>query len=77
MAALIATCTDIGKPKDKGLKIGTESGEIEWEAPQKGEAPVYVQEDTTVYCSTCNKYFMVKKGQQVPLCCGRTMESLD
>ena len=41
------------------------------------QAPVYVPEDTTVYCATCNKYFLVKKGQQVPLCCGKTMESLD
>lgn len=41
------------------------------------DAPVYAPQDTTVYCQTCNKYFLVKKGDQIPLCCGRVMESLD
>lgn len=39
--------------------------------------PVYAQTDITVYCATCNKYFNVKQGEQVPLCCGRVMEPLD
>ncbi len=37
----------------------------------------YAREDQTVYCQTCNKYFFVKQGDQIPLCCGRTMEALD
>ncbi len=41
------------------------------------DAPVYAPADITVYCQTCNKYFNVKKGDQIPLCCGRVMESLD
>ena len=38
---------------------------------------VVSQADATVYCQTCNKFFKVKKGEQIPLCCGRTMETLD
>ena len=37
---------------------------------------VYAPEDMTVYCATCNKYFNVKKGEQIPLCCGRVMEGI-
>jgi len=33
--------------------------------------------DDTYYCSICNKYMKVKKGEKVPLCCGRDMETLD
>jgi hypothetical protein len=39
--------------------------------------PVISQADYRVYCQTCNKYFDVKKGDQIPLCCGQTMEVLD
>ena len=35
------------------------------------------QEDCTYICEICNKYMNVKKGQEVPLCCGRVMESVD
>ena len=33
--------------------------------------------DTDVYCSTCNKTVHVKKGEQIPICCGKLMEILD
>ena len=38
---------------------------------------VYAPADMTVYCSTCNKFARLKKGDPIPLCCGRIMESLD
>jgi len=33
--------------------------------------------DTDVYCATCNKTVHVKKGEQIPMCCGKLMEILD
>ena len=33
--------------------------------------------DTDVYCVTCNKTVHVKKGDPVPLCCGKLMEIPD
>ena len=33
--------------------------------------------DTDVYCVTCNKTVHVKKGEQIPYCCGRLMEIMD
>lgn len=34
-------------------------------------------EDNTYYCHICNKYMQVKAGGQVPLCCGRDMETIE
>jgi len=34
-------------------------------------------DDCTYLCEICNKYMNVKKGQEVPLCCGKVMESID
>jgi hypothetical protein len=33
--------------------------------------------DTDVYCATCNKKVFVKKGDQIPICCGKLMEIID
>lgn len=33
--------------------------------------------DCEVYCSICNKLVEVKKGERIPICCGRRMEVLD
>ncbi len=33
--------------------------------------------DGTYYCSTCNKYINLKKGDTIPLCCGRPMELME
>lgn len=41
------------------------------------DTPVYAQEESTVYCRTCNKYFLVKKNEQIPLCCGKVMETVN
>jgi hypothetical protein len=29
------------------------------------------------YCSTCNKTVTLKPGDEIPLCCGRPMQSVD
>lgn len=34
-------------------------------------------EDCRAYCQTCNKYVELKKGDQIPPCCGKLMEVLD
>lgn len=39
--------------------------------------PVMAEEDCTVYCAICNKTVEVKKGQEIPLCCGKLMEIID
>lgn len=33
--------------------------------------------DTDVYCVTCNRTEHVKKGEIIPVCCGKVMEILD
>ena len=45
----------------------------------EANAPVVVTApyDTDVYCITCNKTVFVKKGEAIPLCCGKPMEILD
>jgi hypothetical protein len=52
---------------------------IEGEAPENvGTYPeVYADKECTCYCQTCNKYVNLKKGDQIPPCCGRLMEVLD
>jgi len=35
------------------------------------------EDDSTCLCEICNKYINVKKGQPIPLCCGRVMEPID
>lgn len=39
--------------------------------------PVYAEEDCDVYCGICNKTVRIKKGEEIPLCCGKLMEVLD
>jgi len=38
---------------------------------------VLVDEDCRCYCQTCNKFVELKKGDQIPPCCGKLMEVLD
>ena len=38
---------------------------------------VYADKDCRAYCQTCNKYVELKKGDQIPPCCGKLMEILD
>ncbi len=41
--------------------------------PSDATAPA----DGTYYCATCNKYINLKKGDTIPLCCGKPMEPMD
>ena len=38
---------------------------------------VHVDEDCICWCSTCNKQITLKKGDPIPLCCGKIMEIID
>ncbi|PQP34983.1 hypothetical protein C6A37_04885 [Desulfobacteraceae bacterium SEEP-SAG9] len=38
---------------------------------------VYTESDCNCYCQTCNKYVVLRKGDQIPPCCGKLMEVLD
>ena len=38
---------------------------------------IIVDEDCTVYCMTCNKLLSLKKGDAIPICCGKIMEIVD
>ncbi|SPD73349.1 conserved hypothetical protein [uncultured Desulfobacterium sp.] len=40
-------------------------------------AEVYVENDCTCFCQTCNKYINLKKGDRIPPCCGKLMEVMD
>ncbi len=40
-------------------------------------AEVYVENDCTCFCQTCNKYVNLKKGDRIPPCCGKLMEVID
>ena len=49
---------------------GVPGGKTEW-TDQKSE------DDCTYYCAICNKYMNVEAGGDIPLCCGRSMETID
>ena len=47
-------------------------------AEEVSEIPqVLAPYDTDVYCYICNRTEHVKKGEPIPVCCGRLMERLD
>jgi len=37
----------------------------------------FAENEGRYVCLTCNKYIMLKKGDQIPLCCGKLMEFYD
>ena len=37
----------------------------------------FAQSEGRYVCLTCNKYVMLKEGDQIPLCCGKLMEFYD
>jgi hypothetical protein len=47
------------------------------EVDEQSFVEVRVQEDTSVYCKTCNKLLNLKKGEVIPLCCGQPMTVVD
>jgi len=40
-------------------------------------AEVKVEQNTQVYCKTCNKLLSLKAGDVIPLCCGVMMEVVE
>lgn len=38
---------------------------------------VHVQNDCKVYCDTCNNLIDIKKGDPIPVCCGKIMEIVE
>jgi len=47
------------------------------DASKKTAVNIVVQEDCTVCCKTCNKLLNLKKGDAIPVCCGKVMEIVD
>lgn len=43
----------------------------------KANPQVLAPYDTDVYCITCNRTEHIRKGEPIPVCCGRLMEMLD
>jgi len=39
--------------------------------------PIIAQEDCQVICRTCNRIETIKKGEAIPICCGKIMEIVD
>jgi hypothetical protein len=39
--------------------------------------PAYAEMDGPFYCTICNKTINLKKGDEIPMCCGRLMQPLD
>lgn len=62
--------------QDKFARFAIEGGEA-GKTTAETFAEVYVDEDCRCYCQTCNKYVELKKGDQIPPCCGKIMEVLD
>ncbi len=50
---------------------GVKGGRTQYDTTQQATV------DATYFCSICNKYINVKAGDDLPLCCGRIMESID
>ncbi len=40
-------------------------------------ADIRVPDDCKVYCDTCNNLIDLKKGDPIPVCCGKIMEIVD
>ncbi len=54
------------------------SFQIEGLGPQESSyVEVRVDNETEVYCKTCNKLLALNAGDVIPLCCGKMMEIVD
>lgn len=60
--------------KNKFARFAIEGLEVD---KSKAYPEVHVDKDCRCYCQTCNKYVELKKGDQIPPCCGKLMEVLD
>ncbi len=54
------------------------SFQIEGLEPQESSyVEVKVEQESEVYCRTCNKLLALNAGDVIPLCCGKMMEIVD
>ena len=44
---------------------------------EQGYTEVRVDKDCVCYCSNCNKQVNLKKGDAIPICCGKVMEIIE
>ncbi len=64
------------QPPEKNVaRFAIEGLEEKQQAAPLPEA--HVDHDCRCYCQTCNKYIDLKKGDRIPLCCGKLMEIMD
>jgi len=59
-------------PSQKNMARFVIEGEMEEETKEK-----FAEKEGRYVCLTCNKYVLLKNGDQVPLCCGKLMECYD
>jgi hypothetical protein len=59
-------------PSKKNMARFVIEGEISEEIPEK-----YAESEGRYVCLTCNKYVILNKEEQVPICCGKLMEFYD
>jgi hypothetical protein len=64
-------------PKHEEKNIARFVIEGEAETNTEGIPEAYADTDSKYICMTCNKYVDLKKGDRIPLCCGKLMETLD
>ena len=59
-------------PSQKNMARFAIEGEKVSESHEK-----FAESEGRYVCLTCNKYVMLKEGDQIPLCCGKLMEFYD
>jgi len=64
-------------PKHEEKNIARFAIEGETEKNTEGVPEAYADNDCKCICMTCNKYVDLKKGDRIPLCCGKLMDILD
>ena len=59
-------------PSKRNMARFAIEGELSEEIHEK-----YAEQEGRYVCLTCNKYVILKQGDQIPLCCGKLMEFYD
>lgn len=49
----------------------------DFDANENTYTEIHTENDCKCYCSICNKQIDLKKGDPIPLCCGKLMEIID
>ena len=60
------------RPTQRNMARFAIEGELSEEIPEK-----HAEKEGRYVCLTCNKYVILKQGDQIPLCCGKLMEFYD